>query len=166
MPCPSSRIRVYLLLFAVLGACRSIGGGHDDSSGIKAVAGPEKPTFVGTVTAGLLYSKASGKSLWLAEITDQLAFAGGQLAGLGGLGDLGRAEVQVVDAKPVGDGVTLVTYSAAFPVAWASGQVAPPAVALLLPRGGDRGARVGAGRGAVDARDWCLEDLPAGPAVR
>lgn len=141
MPCSSSKFCVSLLLFAGLTACRSLGGAHDDGSSVKGVAGPEKPTFVGTVTAGTLYSKASGKGLWLAEITDQLAFAGGQLAGLGGLGDLGRAEVHVVDAKPFGDGLTVVTYSAVFPVAWATGQVAPPAIALLLPRGGDRSAR-------------------------
>jgi hypothetical protein len=132
------------LLLPLLGGCRLFHDDGSESTSDEVVAKPapaRASVYLATVVQGHIFSRADQKATWVGEIQDQLAFAAGQLTGLGGVADLNRLEVTLGAAAPTPDGGLQVTYTAACPVGWEGAEAAPETVTLALPRGGDHAGR-------------------------
>src|SRR4051812_30791280 len=94
---------------------------QEPTSEVKAVAAPTNPAllFDAAVKDAAIRTHATGKSAWLQEARDQLAYASGQLRELGGLMDPDRIDVELVQSQIKQDGgFTVVPFTAKFPVSW------------------------------------------------
>ncbi len=137
------RIGATLWVFGAAAGCRLIDRFNAEPASEVKVAPAAKPlVFDATLAEGSIRTHASGKSAWLQEARDQLAYASGQLREIGGLMDPDRVDVELDTAKIADDGgTTVVPFKAKFPVSWSGDVATPPSLTLYLPKGGDKDSR-------------------------
>lgn len=133
-----------LALGSGISGCRLIDrfASSEPASEVTADAATKASQYAAFVDNGSIRTRSSGKSVWLQEARDQLAYAAGQLTELGGLMDSDRVDIELEEGQIADDGgVTLVPFKAKFPVSWNADLAAPPSLVLFLPKGGDKEAR-------------------------